>query len=71
MKTSVGYYKCANHTRTGRNSCSSHYIRFEQLYEVVLNDIQQHTMLVAEDREKYVNMLIKASSESGVGFKSS
>ena len=65
MKSSVGYYKCANNTRTGRRNCSSHYIRFEQLDDVVLNDIQQHTMLVAENKEKYVNMLIQAASESG------
>ena len=65
MQKSVGYYKCANNTRTGHRGCSSHYIRFEQLYELVLTDIQQHTLLIAEDKEKYVDTLLKASSESG------
>ena len=62
---SIGYYKCANHTRSGRTTCSAHYIRFEQLYELVLEDIQQHVTLASEDKDKYVAMLVQAASEKG------
>ena len=65
MGLSKGYFKCAEHTRMGSKLCSCHYIRYEQLYELVLTDIQEHVTLLAENKEKYIEMLVKASSESG------
>ncbi|MGN1415425.1 MAG: zinc ribbon domain-containing protein, partial [Oscillospiraceae bacterium] len=55
---SVGCYRCQTSIRHGRKACESHYISFEQLYAVVLDDIQRHASLAAEDSDKYIEMLI-------------
>lgn len=59
------YYKCHKYARLGSKACTQHYLKFNDIYEVVLKDIQQHCKLAAENKDKYVDMLMKASSESG------
>ena len=59
------YYHCTKYKRTGRISCSNHYIRMDHLYEVVLKDIQMHCSLAAQNKDKYVEMLVSASYERG------
>ena len=61
---SKGCYRCQTSIRYGKKYCSSHYITFEQLYEVVLADIQHHARLAAEDKEKYLDILTKAADKS-------
>ena len=64
-------YKCDKFSRIGKRGCSIHYIRFDDIYEVVLSDIQRHVSLAAENRNKYINMLITASNESGSNNRNS
>lgn len=54
---SKGCYRCARHIRYGKGECSSHYITIEQVEAVVLNDIQRHVKLAAENAEKYADYL--------------
>ena len=67
---SKGNYRCSTAVRYGRKYCSSHYITFEQLYELVLEDIQHHAALAAEDKDKYIEMLTKAADKSANAGKS-
>ena len=52
------YYRCHKYVRTGTRGCTQHYLRFNDLYEIVLKDIQQHCSLAADNKDKYVDMLI-------------
>ena len=60
-RNSKGAYRCQTAIRYGKEYCSSHYITFEQLYDVVLSDIQHHATLFEENADKYVDILSKAS----------
>ncbi len=54
---SIGTYRCQTSIRHGVTACDSHYISFEQLYSVVLDDIKRHASLAADNTEKYIAML--------------
>jgi len=60
-RNSKGVYRCQTAIRYGKEYCSSHYITFEQLYDVVLADIQHHATLFEENADKYIDILSKAS----------
>ena len=68
---SKGCYRCQTSIRYGKKYCSSHYITFEQLYEIVLEDIKCHAHLAAEDSEKYIAILTKAADENNTASRSS
>ncbi|MDE5993133.1 MAG: recombinase family protein, partial [Oscillospiraceae bacterium] len=70
-KNSKGAYRCATMVKYGKDYCSNHYITFEQLYEVVLSDVQRHAALAEQDFDKYVAVLSKASDTSKNAEKSS
>ena len=59
-RNSKGVYRCQTAIRYGKEYCSSHYITFEQLYDVVLSDIQRHATLFEENSDKYIDILSKA-----------
>jgi site-specific DNA recombinase len=60
-RNSKGVYRCQTAIRYGKEYCSSHYITFEQLYDVVLSDVQHHATLFEENADKYIDILSKAS----------
>ncbi|MCI5946886.1 MAG: recombinase family protein [Oscillospiraceae bacterium] len=60
-RNSKGAYRCQTAIRYGKEYCSSHYITFEQLYDVVLSDVQRHATLFEENADKYIDILSKAS----------
>lgn len=70
-KNSKGAYRCATMVKYGKDYCSNHYITFEQLYEIVLSDVQRHAALAEQNFEKYVAVLSKASDTSKNAEKSS
>ena len=70
-RDSKGCYRCQTSIRYGKKYCSSHYITFEQLYEIVLEDIKCHAHLAAEDSEKYIAILTKAADENNTASRSS
>lgn len=70
-KNSKGAYRCATMVKYGKDYCSNHYITFEQLYEVVLSDVQRHAALAEQDFDRYVAVLSKASDTSKNTEKSS
>lgn len=60
-RNSKGVYRCQTAIRYGKEYCSSHHITFEQLYDVVLSDVQHHATLFEENADKYIDILSKAS----------
>gem|GEM_PF-70488 len=51
-RQTCGRYSCSKHRRYGGKECSSHYITVKQINAVLLEDIQRHASLAAEDKEK-------------------
>lgn len=70
-RNSKGAYRCQTAIRYGKEYCSSHYITFEQLYDVVLSDVQRHATLFEENADKYIDILSKASETDKVKEKNS
>lgn len=60
-RNSKGAYRCQTAIRYGKEYCSSHYITFEQLYDVVLSYVQCHATLFEENSDNYIDILSKAS----------
>ena len=70
-RNSKGVYRCQTAIRYGKDYCSSHYITFEQLYDVVLADIQHHATLFEENADKYIDILSKASETDKIKERTS
>ena len=68
-RNSKGMYRCQTAIKYGKKYCSSHYITFEQLYDVVLSDIQRHASLFEENADKYVDILSKTAETDKVKEK--
>ncbi len=60
-KNSIGFYNCATFKRYGKEYCTNHYITFENLYKVVLSDVQRLALLSKDNLDKYSEILMKAS----------
>lgn len=69
-RNSKGVYRCQTAIRYGKEYCSSHYITFEQLYDVVLLDVQRHATLFEENSDKYIDILSKASETDKIKERS-
>lgn len=70
-RNSKGAYRCQTAVRYGKEYCSSHYITFEQLYDVVLADIRRHAALFEKNTDRYIDILSKASETDKVKEKNS
>lgn len=70
-RKSKGHFCCNKHRRYGGKECSAHYITLEQITELLLGDIQKHAALAAEDRDAYVEHLIRLSEREWNGTKAS
>ena len=70
-RNSKGVYRCQTAIRYGKEYCSSHYITFEQLYDVVLSDVQRHATLFEENADKYIDILSKASETDKIKERTS
>jgi len=57
-RSSIGYFCCNKFRRYGKgeNSCSAHYISYEQIEGILMTDLQAHAALLKED--KYVQLLL-------------
>ena len=59
------YYSCGKYRALGSDGCSSHYITYENIYEVVLRDIQKNVKLLQADEQKALKdiMAVKCADE--------
>jgi len=59
------YYVCGRYQAFGKTSCSTHYITYENLYGIVLGDIQRNVRLLQSDEQKALKdiMAVKCAEE--------
>ena len=56
-------YSCSTFSRYTKAYCSMHYIQYEVLYDVVLNDIQQYAEQAKNHEQEFINNLSKLGSD--------
>ena len=67
-KNQKNYFVCQTYSKKGKNYCSCHYITYESLYGAVLADIQQMLCKVKDDREAFIERVLRkidASDHNG------
>ena len=57
-------FSCNTYSRYGKEYCSMHYIRYEDVYDVVLNDIRHYAELAKNHEQEFVDALSKSGSET-------
>lgn len=55
----VNYFVCNSYKRKGPAVCTSHYIQYDTLYDVVLKDMQEVLSVVQNNREKFRKMVYR------------
>ncbi|MDD4492792.1 MAG: DUF4368 domain-containing protein [Eubacteriales bacterium] len=68
-RTASASYACNTYRRYGKEYCSMHYITYEQIYDIVLQDIQYHASLSENNAEQYIRDLIKKGEVKSNGEK--
>jgi len=63
-KPDGGQYKCWYYSRHGKEYCTSHYIRLDQITELVLADIRHHARYAKDFRSQYVGYLKQMATET-------
>ena len=63
-RTYTASYSCNTYSRYGKGYCSMHYIRYEDLYAVVLNDIRQYAELAKSHEQEFIEALSKSGSDN-------
>ena len=61
-----GFYMCNTYRKKGPLRCSKHYIKYSEIYEAVLKDIQEVTSIIYNDEETFVKMVIDKVGESAI-----
>ncbi|MBQ8726930.1 MAG: recombinase family protein [Oscillospiraceae bacterium] len=56
-KTQDDFYCCNTYKKKGKNRCSIHYIKYSDLCDIVLKDIQKQIKLFTKDENKYAELL--------------
>ena len=70
-KRSRYHYICGNHSRFGKYYCYNHYIRIEDIEQIVLDDIRSKARLVLEDEDKARTDFLKHKEQmSAAQYKS-
>ncbi len=59
QKRKYVYFSCAKSKAIGTIACSTHYINYNMLYEVVREDIKRNAVLFSEDREQATQKLLE------------
>ncbi len=60
-RTSIGCYACSTFRRYGKSYCSMHYISYENIYKVVLEDIKKHIKISNIYQDKLLEELMMSS----------
>ena len=62
-----GNFRCTANVRCGRSECSAHSISLNKLSALVLNDVQRHSTLAADNSKKYTEYLLSISENETNG----
>ena len=57
---------CNTYRKKGPSRCSKHYIKYSEIYEAVLKDIQEVTSIIYNNEETFVKMVIDKVGESAI-----
>ena len=68
-KTPYSYYACSYYGQFGKGNCSMHYIRYDVLYQAVLERLQYWAKAVQQDEEKVLNKIQKAGNAERIREK--
>lgn len=68
-KTPYSYYACSYYGQFGKGNCSMHYIRYDVLYQAVLERLQYWAKTVQQDEEKVLNKIQKAGNAERIREK--
>jgi site-specific DNA recombinase len=58
------YLCCSTYKQKGKDTCTIHFIKFDDLYNIVFNDIKRHAILISADESKIIKQLTIASGVS-------
>ena len=53
------YYTCNTYKKKGKNYCSSHYLKYSEVYKAVLADIRDTLRIVQRDKDAFVEAVLK------------
>ena len=48
------YFACNTYKKKGKDKCSSHYIRYDELYDKILSDLNEMLSMVQNNKEAFV-----------------
>ena len=68
-KTPYSYYACSYYGQFGKGTCSMHYIRYDVLYQAVLERLQYWAKAVQQDEEKVLNKIQKVGNAERIREK--
>ena len=68
-KTPYSYYACSFYGQFGKGYCSMHYIRYDVLYQAVLERLQYWAKAVQQDEEKVLKKIQKAGNAERIHAK--
>ena len=68
-KTPYSYYACSFYGQFGKGYCSMHYIRYDVLYQAVLERLQFWARAVQQDEEKVLKKIQKAGNAQRLQMK--
>ena len=68
-KTPYSYYSCSFYGQFGKGYCSMHYIRYDVLYQAVLERLQYWAKAVQQDEEKVLNKIQKVGNAERIREK--
>ncbi len=57
-------YSCNTYSRYGKEYCSMHYIRYEDLYNIVLNNIRTYAELAKNHEQEFIEALCKIGNDN-------
>lgn len=56
-------YTCGTYRNKGKDYCASHYIRYEDVYNCVLYDIYEKTLMLQEDKDGFYQVALKSNEK--------
>ena len=63
-RNNAATYSCNTYSRYGKEYCSMHYIRYKDLYDVVLSEIRRYAKMAKSHENKLIEALNKTGSDN-------
>lgn len=68
-KKPYSYYSCRKYTQMGKECCSTHYIRYDTLYEFILSRIRYWADFAQQDEDELLTFLEKSDDKKSMSSK--